>query len=466
MAFRINFPGQPKCDTRHRTSQLNYTCLMKVYGAENRAGALRVTVVDSAPIEQMGIRARQDVPAGKPELPLRNAPPGRLAPATRIMTSAAPSCLRRSTPLQRERKGELSMRWEGQDMVRGYISLQLTQRPIQSHGRSRWIGMHQHKLYHHRRHACPADCRSQVCFSSRWIWCGQGRQLDRKEKKEKRKKEKKKGREILHDGVLVPRITAWVGMPNPDAPLHRKVPARLRRCRNREPMMPPRQSIVTRAPPHDTRRPRSTGNGRRVRPVATIGFTANFPAPASRADHIQVAVGADLPARVYSAAQGPSRFSITVVDYNPIEKILTEKSKSCPAARKRARAMRTDEFNRRSYWKVEFLRGAMILRDVALHSSATRKSRVRLNDTSDLVEGLIMLHLTNRDTRRTYVGHLHARMNSFSCTSARPPCRPGDARSPGLFPAGTRLHRLLHGKKLPLLDLLPRTCFPVPSRSR
>src|SRR5712691_12645420 len=40
--------------------------------------------------------------------------------------------------------------------------------------------------------------------------------------------------------------------------------------------------------------------------------------------------GAVLPARVYSATQGQSRYSLTVVDYNPLEQLLVEKSKSCP----------------------------------------------------------------------------------------------------------------------------------------
>jgi hypothetical protein len=40
--------------------------------------------------------------------------------------------------------------------------------------------------------------------------------------------------------------------------------------------------------------------------------------------------GAVLPARVYSAVQGQSRFSLTVVDYSQIERILTEKAKTCP----------------------------------------------------------------------------------------------------------------------------------------
>ena len=45
--------------------------------------------------------------------------------------------------------------------------------------------------------------------------------------------------------------------------------------------------------------------------------------------------GADLPARIYSAEQGQSRFSATVVDYSNIEAILAEKAKSCPAGAER-----------------------------------------------------------------------------------------------------------------------------------
>ena len=61
-------------------------------------------------------------------------------------------------------------------------------------------------------------------------------------------------------------------------------------------------------------------------------FTCNFPSQPKvsettyTSDH-----GARLPARVYSATQGASRYSVTVVDFNSIEKILTEKAKSCPA---------------------------------------------------------------------------------------------------------------------------------------
>ncbi len=40
---------------------------------------------------------------------------------------------------------------------------------------------------------------------------------------------------------------------------------------------------------------------------------------------------ANLPARIYSAEQGKSRYSVTAVDYNQAQRILTEKAKSCPA---------------------------------------------------------------------------------------------------------------------------------------
>ncbi len=62
------------------------------------------------------------------------------------------------------------------------------------------------------------------------------------------------------------------------------------------------------------------------------GFSCNFPGqPTITATTFRSQFGADLPARVYSAEAGATRASMTVVDYRPIEKILTAKSKSCPA---------------------------------------------------------------------------------------------------------------------------------------
>jgi hypothetical protein len=61
-------------------------------------------------------------------------------------------------------------------------------------------------------------------------------------------------------------------------------------------------------------------------------FSTNFPGQPTVTNTIYKSqFGADLPARVYSARLGQSRFSLTVVDYRDIERILTEKAKSCPA---------------------------------------------------------------------------------------------------------------------------------------
>src|SRR5947199_8267955 len=59
-------------------------------------------------------------------------------------------------------------------------------------------------------------------------------------------------------------------------------------------------------------------------------FTCNFPSqPKVTETTYRSEYGADLPARVYSATQGQSRYSVTVVDYNQAQRILTEKAKNC-----------------------------------------------------------------------------------------------------------------------------------------
>ena len=60
-------------------------------------------------------------------------------------------------------------------------------------------------------------------------------------------------------------------------------------------------------------------------------FTCNFPSqPTVTESTYRSEFGADLPARVYSATQGQSRYSVTVVDYNHSQGILTARAKACP----------------------------------------------------------------------------------------------------------------------------------------
>jgi hypothetical protein len=129
-------------------------------------------------------------------------------------------------------------------------------------------------------------------------------------------------------------------------------------------------------------------------------FSANFPGPPQmRETTYKSQFGADLPARVYSAALGSSRFSLTVVDYRPIEKILTEKSKSCPPGAETCLGGSNPESSTGAgYWKAD-VAGAIVY---ATFQFMQRDATVThlLWSNIDLVEGH-MLQLTNRDKSRT-----------------------------------------------------------------
>src|SRR5678816_3464121 len=85
-------------------------------------------------------------------------------------------------------------------------------------------------------------------------------------------------------------------------------------------------------------------------------FSCNFPSqPKVTETTYKSEHGADLPARVYSAAQGQSRYSVTVVDYNQAQRILTEKAKACPAGAETCLGSPGDE----GHWKAD-LRGAIV----------------------------------------------------------------------------------------------------------
>ena len=106
---------------------------------------------------------------------------------------------------------------------------------------------------------------------------------------------------------------------------------------------------------------------------------------------------ANLPARIYSAEQGKSRYSVTVVDFNQAQRILTEKAKSCPAGAEPCLGGPGDE----GHWKAD-IRGAM---DWATWQFLKRDAKVTLFvwAAMDQVEGRT-LQLTNTDKSRTFVG--------------------------------------------------------------
>src|ERR1051326_5905403 len=106
---------------------------------------------------------------------------------------------------------------------------------------------------------------------------------------------------------------------------------------------------------------------------------------------------ASLPARIYSATQGQSRYSVTVVDYNQAQRILTEKAKSCPAGAEPCLGGPGDE----GHWKAD-IRGAM---DYATWQILKRDAKLTLFvwGLVDQVEGR-QLQLTNADKSRSFVG--------------------------------------------------------------
>lgn len=127
-------------------------------------------------------------------------------------------------------------------------------------------------------------------------------------------------------------------------------------------------------------------------------FTCNFPSQPKvttityRSQH-----EADLPARVYTAAEGRSSYSITVVDFNQAQRILTEKAKHCPAGAEPCLGNPGDE----GHWKAD-IRGAI---DYASWQLMKRDAKVTSFawNTVDLVEGHQLL-LTNSDKSRTSAG--------------------------------------------------------------
>ena len=130
-------------------------------------------------------------------------------------------------------------------------------------------------------------------------------------------------------------------------------------------------------------------------------FTCNFPSQPKitettyRSEH-----GADLPARVYSVAQGQSRYSVTVVDYNQAQRILTEKAKKCPPGAETCSGGpgATGE----GYWKDD-VRGAIIYASSLLIQRDAKVTSYVYNFV-DLVEGHQLQLTNNADKSRTFAG--------------------------------------------------------------
>ena len=149
-------------------------------------------------------------------------------------------------------------------------------------------------------------------------------------------------------------------------------------------------------------------------------FTVNFPSEPKVEDITYTTeYRITLPGRVYSATDGPNRYTVTVVDYTGAEKIHAERNKQCKA---------TDAYpdicGDRSRGD---LRGAIVW---ATFHFLQRDAKVTFYAyyNSDLVEGH-QLQLTNADGTRTFAAiHMHEnRLYIFEGTV------PKGAPQPALF---------------------------------
>jgi hypothetical protein len=107
--------------------------------------------------------------------------------------------------------------------------------------------------------------------------------------------------------------------------------------------------------------------------------------------------GAVLPARVYGATQGESRYSVTVVDYNPIERLLVEKSKSCPAGAETCQGIADWGLG---YWKNE-IRGAIVYATSRFLRRDVTVTSLRWN-SQQMVQGQELQVTSNVDQSRTW----------------------------------------------------------------
>jgi hypothetical protein len=129
-------------------------------------------------------------------------------------------------------------------------------------------------------------------------------------------------------------------------------------------------------------------------------LTVNFPGhPKVTQTTYMSQYGAELPARVYSVENGPSRYSVTVADYSQIEKILTAKAQKCAA--KTEGCYGGTGFSGVGHWRLDF-HGAIVH---ATSKFLERDAKVtQLNWNTYYSVGGNQMHLTNRDGSRTMAG--------------------------------------------------------------
>src|SRR5688572_32278421 len=127
-------------------------------------------------------------------------------------------------------------------------------------------------------------------------------------------------------------------------------------------------------------------------------FTANFPGPPKITPTTWTSeYGAALQGRIYSGENIAGRYSITVIDYSPVERLLTEKAKACPPGAETCLGVTDTGIG---YWKND-VRGAVTYATWKLMERPGVKVTHMMWNFMDLVAGQ-QLQLTNADRSRTF----------------------------------------------------------------
>lgn len=119
-----------------------------------------------------------------------------------------------------------------------------------------------------------------------------------------------------------------------------------------------------------------------------------------------------LPARIYSGTQGTGRYSVTVVDYNPIERLLSERSRTLPALDLAVHVYGP------GYWKTD-VRSAVVY---AMSKYLERDAKITnvMASFSDLVAGMIVELTNDADQSRTFAS-IYMHENRLVITEATIP---------------------------------------------
>jgi hypothetical protein len=130
-------------------------------------------------------------------------------------------------------------------------------------------------------------------------------------------------------------------------------------------------------------------------------FAATFPTQPKVTDGIfKSQFGSMLPMRIYESDSGNSHFKMTVIDYNNIEAIATEKAKSCPPGAETC--IGGGSSTGPGYWKPD-IQGSIHYATWNFMQRDVKITYMGWNNI-DLVEGTMLYMTNNKDQSRTSAG--------------------------------------------------------------